>query len=182
MSRGTTPTDAALLRRVARGDEPAFEELVRRYEGRFFRVALRVLGNERDAEDGVQLAFLRVYRKASDYRSESAGSTWLYRVLTNVCVDQWRKRGREPAMVEGWDVEQAAAVAGGTAAVTDRLDVDAALARLPAETRAVVVLRFSEDLPYEEIARVRGVSVNTVKTQLARAKRALRQQLKGGSR
>jgi len=177
-ARVRTSSDAVLLRRIARGDEGAFDDLVRRYESRFFRVAVRILGNERDAEDGVQLAFLRVFRKAGDYRSDWEGSTWLYRVLTNVCVDQWRKRGRQPGIDDGWDVEQSS---GRLSSVTDRIDVAAALAALPPETRSVVVLRFSEGLSYAEIARVRGVSVNTVKTQLARAKRALRERLKGDS-
>jgi len=171
-----TRSDAVLLERVAAGDEDAFADLVGRYQARFFRVALRILGNERDAEDGVQLAFLRVFRKAGSYRSDWQGSTWLYRVLTNVCVDVWRKRGRQPSIDAASEVEEAAA---RTHSVALRLDVHGALARLPAEMRSVVVLRFSEDLSYEEIARVRGVSINTVKTQLARAKRALRSHLKG---
>lgn len=171
-------TDGFLLQRTAEEDDRAFEELVRRYEGRFFRVALRILGNDGDAEDAVQLAFLRVYRKAGDYRPAWAGSTWLYRVLTNVCVDQWRKRGREPGIDPSREVEAAPSEAR---AISDRLDVEAALAALPPETRSVVVLRYSEDLSYEAIAQVRGVTVNTVKTQLARAKRALRTRLKGAS-
>ncbi len=167
-----------LLHHIARGDEGAFADLVRRYEGRFFRVALRILGNDRDAEDGVQLAFLRVFRKAGDYRSDWQGSTWLYRVVTNVCVDVWRKRSRQPLVDEQSEVEQAR---GEEPSGALRLDVQAALARLPPETRSVVVLRFSEELSYDEIARVRGVSVNTVKTQLARAKRVLREHLKGAA-
>ena len=172
-------SDASLLRRVARGDEPAFAELVRRHEARFFRVAHRILGDPRDAEDAVQLAYLRVFRKASDYRAEWAASPWIYRVLTNVCIDVWRKRRRQSA---GCDDREIEAIAGQAPSRSARIDLRRALARLSPEMRAVVVLRFSEDLSYDDIARARGVSVNTIKTQLARAKKVLRAQLQGGER
>ncbi len=172
-------SDATLLRRVARGDEPAFAELVRRHEARFFRVAHRILGDDRDAEDAVQLAYLRVFRKASEYRAEWAGSTWLYRVLTNVCIDVWRKRRRQPV---GCDDREIEAIAGEAPSRSARMDLRRALVRLPAEMRTVVVLRFSEDLSYRDIARARGVTVNTIKTQLGRAKKILRAELEGGER
>ncbi len=171
-----SPSDGTLLARIALGDEDAFADLVGRYERRFLGVAFRILGNERDAEDAVQLAFLRVFRKARDYSADWQGSTWLYRVVTNICVDVWRKQGRQPVVDEACEVEQAA---GEASSAVLRIDVQAALGRLPPETRSVAVLRFSEELSYDEIARVRGVSVNTVKTQLVRAKRALRGHLKG---
>src|SRR5262252_4975392 len=84
--------DRVLLARIARDDRNAFAVLVRRYESRFYSVARRMLGNDHDSEDAVQLAFLNVFRNACTYRDEWRGSTWLYRVLTNVCVDTWRKR------------------------------------------------------------------------------------------
>ncbi|HEY8517026.1 MAG TPA: sigma-70 family RNA polymerase sigma factor [Candidatus Binatia bacterium] len=167
-------TDAALLERVARGDTEALARLAERYHDRFHRVAWRMLGNEHDAEDCVQIAFLKIHLHAAEFRARWQGSTWLYRILTNVCIDAWRKRRHEDLVAESSARSQGASVA-------DRMDVQAALARLPAETRVVVVLRYLEDLPYEEIARVRGVTVNTVKTQLRRGKQALRRHL-GGKR
>lgn len=164
-------SDGALLAHAAIGDEDAFALLVRRYQARFYRVARRMLGDDRDAEDAVQIAFFRVYRNAASYRDEWSGSTWLYRVLTNVCIDQCRKRRRAGEIAEP-DAERPAPLRGA-----DRLDVERALAKLPAEARAIFLLRYAEELSYAEVARARGISVNTVKTQLRRAKRKLRIQL-----
>jgi len=166
-------SDAALLADVAAGDHGSFAALAERYQARFFAVARRMLGNEAEAEDAVQTTLLRIFRNAADYRDEWRGSTWLYRVLTNVCIDLWRKRGRgrlEPLQTD----TQAAAP-------TDRLDVDRALARLAPEARAILLLCYVQELSYGEIARIRGISVNTVKTQLARAKRAMRRHLNEGN-
>jgi len=174
MAEPRDPSDAVLLRRTACGDEDAFALLVHRYERRFYGIARRMLGDDRDSEDAVQLAFLRVFTKAGEYRDGFAGSTWLYRVLTNVCIDAYRKRCAETRAVEA---RPPAPGAGGPRA--ERLDLEAALARLPAEGRVVVLLRYVDDLPYAEIARVRGVTVNTVKTHLRRAKQLLRRHLGG---
>ena len=163
--------DSELVALVADGSEDAFAELVGRYQHRFFAVARRMLGHDGDAEDAVQATFLRVFRHAGAYRREWRGSTWLYRILTNVCVDQWRKRRRLREAGELGDEPTAAAPQGA------RVDVDRALAKLPPEARAILVLCYVEDFSYAEIARARGVTVNTVKTQLRRAKRLMRKHL-----
>lgn len=170
------PADAALLSRIARGDEAAFTAIVHRYERRFYTVARRMLGHDGDAQDAVQLAFLRVLLKADTYRAGWAGSTWLYRVLTNVCIDACRKRRHEIGTPDTTEPSHDAR------AGVERLDVEATLRRLPAEARLILLLCYAEDLPYAEVARVRGVSVNTVKTQLRRAKRLMRRHLKGEDR
>jgi RNA polymerase sigma-70 factor (ECF subfamily) len=165
------PSDAALLARIARGGEDAFTTLVRRYERRFYAVARRMLGRDADAEDAVQLAFLHVLTRAGGYDPRWRGSTWLYRVLTNVCIDAWRKRRFEQPV----DAPDVAARAAASSA--ERVDVEAALAKLPAEARIILLCCYVGGLSYGEIARVRGISINTVKTQLARAKRAMRRHL-----
>ena len=167
---GREADDSVLLQRVARNDEQAFTALVVRYQNRFYSVARRMLGNEHDSEDAVQLAFLRVFRNAREYRVEWRGSTWLYRILTNVCIDAWRKRRHETTGA-------GETAAGPRALDTDRLDLESALVRLPTEARAIFLLRYMEDLPYEEIARIRGITVNTVKTQLRRSKQSMRSYL-----
>jgi len=163
--------DGALLECIARGDRDAFATLVARWERRFYGVAHRMLGERRDAEDAVQRAFLHVFVKARTYRDAWPGRAWLYRVVTNVCVDALRKRRAEP--VADVVAERVAAPARSF----ERLDLTAAIARLPPEARTILVLRYAEDLPYDEIARVRGISINTVKTQLRRATNALRRRL-----
>lgn len=168
------PADAVLLRRIAAGNEDAFTALVRRYQDRFYSVARRILGDDRDSEDAVQRAFLQVFLKAGRYRARWKGSTWLYRLLTNVCIDAWRKRRYESRAL------QALENPGVPRPTVERPDLERALARLPVEARAILLLRYTEDLSYQEIARVRGLSVNTVKSQLRRGKGLLRRHLKGG--
>lgn len=163
-------TDACLLAAIAQGDELAFATLARRYQARFFRVARRMLGDDGDAEDAAQTALLQIFRHAASYRDRWSGSTWLYRVLTNVCVDAARKRRRAPAAQDDVDHPD-------PRVASDRVDVDRALARLPPEARAVLLLCYVEELPYADVARARGITVNTVKTQLARAKRLMRRAL-----
>jgi RNA polymerase sigma factor (sigma-70 family) len=167
---GREADDSVLLQRVAQNDEQAFTALVLRYQNRFYSVARRMLGNEHDSEDAVQLAFLRVFRSAAEYRDEWRGSTWLYRILTNVCIDAWRKRGHETTGLTE-------AVARTSLLETERIDLEAALVRLPTEARAIFLLRYMEDLPYDEIARIRGITINTVKTQLRRSKQSMRSYL-----
>jgi RNA polymerase sigma-70 factor (ECF subfamily) len=166
------PADAVLLRRIARGDAPAFTTLVERYQRRFYTVARRMLGHDGDAEDAVQLAFLRVLLKAKTYRDDWQGSTWLYRVLTNVCIDACRKRRHESGTPEATEPSHHERGA-------ERLDLEAGLRRLPTEARVILLLCYAEDVSYGDVARIRGISINTVKTQLRRAKQLMRRYLKG---
>lgn len=163
--------DSELLAGIAAGDDGAFGALVGRYQHRFYAVARRMLADDSEAEDAVQAAFLRIYRSAASYRERWSGSTWLYRVLTNVTIDHWRKRRPLGEPSDASDHPAPPSRHG------DRIDVDRALAKLPAEARAILLLCYVEDLSYAEVARVRGISVNTVKTQLLRAKRRMRQHL-----
>jgi len=166
-------SDRGLMARVARGDEAAFTEVVNRYGGRLLSVAQRLLGSRADAEDAVQRALLQCYASGSSYRPQWAVSTWLYRILTNVCVDELRRRA--------------------TRATHDRfppspgpdhhrppgrhMDLHRALDRVPREARVLLALRYVDGLSYGELARIRGISVNTVKSQLARGKALLRAEL-----
>src|SRR6266498_3984579 len=90
-------SDRRVIERVAKGDEAAFAEVVNRYGGRLLAVAGRLLGSRADAEDAVQRALLQCFAGASGYRAEWAVSTWLYRILTNVCVDELRRRSARAA-------------------------------------------------------------------------------------
>jgi RNA polymerase sigma-70 factor (ECF subfamily) len=160
--------ESQLLARVAGGDEDAFAALVARYQHRFYAVARRMLGDDGEAQDAVQTTFLRVFRHAADYRDQWRTSTWLYRILTNVCVDHWRKRRRLPL------ADQTREEPASHACAAERMDVDRALAKLPPEARLILILCYVEELSYADIAKARGISINTVKTQLLRAKRAMR--------
>jgi RNA polymerase sigma-70 factor (ECF subfamily) len=168
-----------LMRRMARGEQGALQPLMERYGGRLLAVASRLLRSPADAEDAVQRAFVQCYVAASTYRAEWAVSTWLYRILTNVCVDELRRRSVRAAHADGVPVREASA----TPPPGEYLDLHRALARVPREARVLLALRYVDGLSYGELARVRGISVNTVKSQLARGKALLRATLgEGGHR
>ena len=181
-------TDRELMHRVATGDEPAFTELSNRYSARLLTMAWRLLGNRADAEDAAQRALLRLYTSAKSYRSEWAVSTWLYRITTNVCVDEMRRRrsrfvlqraALEEADGQGLLFPWGGGHGGGPA---QNLDVQRALDRVPLEARILLALRYMDGLSYRELARVRGITVNTVKSQLARGKSIVRKILQKGGR
>lgn len=173
------------MKRIAGGDERAFTDLAERYSPRLLALAWRLLGNRADAEDALQRSLLRLFRSAASYRPEWAVSTWLYRITTNVCVDEMRRRVSRPDLrEEGIDEEadgQGSLFPGGTAPGDPGrdLDVQRALGSVPREARILLALRYVDGLTYRELARVRGISVNTVKSQLARGKAILRAALQG---
>ena len=178
--------DRALMKRVAAGDERAFADLVNRYSARLLTLAWRLLGNRADAEDAVQRALLRLFRSARSYRPEWAVSTWLYRITTNVCVDELRRRAGRPILQQAAEKESADGQGhpfeGAAGAAGRRPDLSRALLRVPREARILLALRYVDGLSYHELARVRGISINTVKSQLARGKSILRAALQGAER
>ncbi len=145
--------DRSLMEQVRRGDEAAFTELARRYAARLLAVAGRLLGSRADAEDAVQRALLHCYSGAAGYNA------------TRTAYDQRAGAG---------------AVAAGSANHRPPgayLDLHRALERVPREARMLLALRYVNGLSYGELARIRGISVNTVKSQLARGKSLLRAEL-----
>jgi RNA polymerase sigma-70 factor (ECF subfamily) len=173
---GSEPDDV-LVRRVVDGDQGAFTELVRRHEGRVFAVAMRMLGREEDALDAAQDAFLTVYRKAEQFRGESAFTTWLHRITVNACYDILRKKARQPLLRAVGDDEREAEpgppVEDHAAAVAGDIDVERALQEIPDDFRAVLILADVHDLPYEEIATILEIPTGTVKSRLHRGRAAL---------
>jgi RNA polymerase sigma-70 factor, ECF subfamily len=170
--------DRALMQRVARRDQQAFTDLVERYAGRLLAVAHRLLRSREDAEDAVQRALLRCYTRAGTYRPEWAVSTWIYQVLTNVCVDELRRRASRNRLAAALPVPQAGS--RSSPEVPGRfLDLHRALNRVPERARVLLALRYVDGLSYSELARIRGISENTVKSQLARGKAIVRAALGG---
>jgi RNA polymerase sigma-70 factor, ECF subfamily len=172
--------DRALMERVARKDEAAFGELVERYGGRLLAVARRLLGSRADAEDAVQRALMQCYLAAGGYQPRWALSTWLYRIVTNACVDELRRRGVRTVHAGAGDEEPGAFARPADAG--RRIDVGRALERVPREARVLLTLHYVDGLSNGELARIRGISVNTVKSQLARGKAILRRALEEGGR
>jgi RNA polymerase sigma-70 factor (ECF subfamily) len=169
-------TERGVMRRVARGDQAAFADLAQRYGPKLLAVAGRLLGSRADAEDAVQRAFLQCYAGAAGYDARWAVSTWLYRILTNICVDELRRRATRAAYHDG-SVTALSVASSNHQSPAAYLDLHRAFARVPREARILLALRYVDGLSYGELARIRGISINTVKSQLARGKALLRDEL-----
>jgi RNA polymerase sigma-70 factor (ECF subfamily) len=170
--------DEDLVDKYLAGDERAFSALVERHQTRVYNVALRILGNSEDARDATQDAFVSMLRKLSQFRGESAFTTWLHRVTVNSCYDILRKRRRQPMLRLVGDEddhmpETGPPIADHADATVDSIDVARALQLIPEEYRVTLVLADIRDLPYEEIARVLDVPVGTVKSRVHRGRIAL---------
>ncbi|MEX2551638.1 MAG: sigma-70 family RNA polymerase sigma factor [Actinomycetota bacterium] len=150
-------------------DERALEVLLARHESRVFGIAYRILGNRADALDATQDVFLTVFRKAGSFRGQAAFTTWLYRLTTNACHDIGRRKARTPLPMETLPNPPGA----GSGEMDTRLGVEQALRALPQDQRVAIVMRDLYDLDYEQIAAATGVPLGTVKSRIARARRAL---------
>jgi RNA polymerase sigma-70 factor, ECF subfamily len=165
-------SDTELLAAHVDGDPEAFAELVRRHRDRLWAVALRTIGDREEAADAVQDALLSAYRAAGSFRGESAVTTWLHRVVVNACLDRVRRRGTRPTVsLPDDDVVDSQPDAAGR--VETRLDVAAALATLPAEQRAALVLVDMQGWSVEEAARILDVAPGTIKSRCARGRARL---------
>ena len=177
--------DAVLVRRAQNGDMNAFEELVGKYEARVFSIASHMLAFNEDAKDAAQEAFLKAYRSLKGFRGDSKFSTWLYRIINNVCIDFLRRRERrdlpleftsEDGEGEPFTLEIPADI-DIEAAVEDkefRFFVQKAINSLPEQHRVMIVMRDIQDLSYMEISDLLGLPEGTVKSRINRARGYLR--------
>jgi RNA polymerase sigma-70 factor (ECF subfamily) len=171
----TSPAqDAHLLARVAGGDHGAFTEVMRAHEDKVFAVCLRILADREHALDATQETFLTAFRKAHQFKGNSALGTWLYRIAVNTCYDQLRKSKRRPS--EPYPEHFEPADPNAEEAVTSaahRHEIMQALSRLPVEFRSAIVLSDIEGMPLPEISAALGIPVGTVKSRLFRGRRML---------
>ncbi len=178
--------DAKLVALVLAGDQSAFAELVDRYHGEVYYLALRQLRQREDAEDLAQEAFLRAYRALSQYDPTRPFGAWLYAITARLCIDAHRRRRVRPVSLtrpeEGtaaeereWEIPDKTE---GPEAQAERRDEAIRLSvlvdRLPPDYRLAILLRHSQDLSYEEIAAATGVPLGTVKARIHRARNQLR--------
>jgi RNA polymerase sigma-70 factor (ECF subfamily) len=168
--------DRALLASHVAGDPDAFSTLVRRHQDRLWAVALRTLGNREEAADALQDALLSAFRSAATYRGDARVTTWLHRVVVNACLDRVRRQKVRPTVPMPED--------GGPADPRDHLadretaiEIEVALAGLPDEQRAALVLVDVHGMPVEDVAAVLGVPVGTVKSRCFRGRARLAVQL-----
>lgn len=183
------PDEKRLVERCVRGDNEAFNELIRRFEKQVYNLAYRLTGNHDDAEDVASEAFVRAYSAIRRFRGASAISTWLYRIVTNVYLDERKRRTAHPqsSLEEYLDVpdgqvkrqiEDSSPGPEQIAELAERSSVlQAAINSLPDFQKTMIVLFHIQELPYEEIAQILNMPVGTVKSRLNRARRALRDKL-----
>lgn len=161
------------------GDRDALDVLLRRHADRIAAVCRRVVANERDAQDATQEALIAIVRGLPRFDGRSAFSTWAFRVATNACLDELRRRRRrpEPMADDALDIAAGAGAAMDAGAVADqigeRVDIDAALATLAPDFRAAVVLRDLLGFDYAEIAVILDVPAGTVRSRISRGRAGL---------
>src|SRR5262245_30502461 len=192
--RGVRSADDAVDRRLATeaagGDERSFEALVRRKREKVFWIAYRIVGDEEDAKEIAQAAFVRLWKVLPKYRPDQSFDTWLYRITVNLAIDHYRSRGpiRETASLDESSLTRTAAHSERPSAPYDPESqltgsevgriFQALASRLGEKQRAVFVLSQIERLPTEEIARILGISHSTVRNHLFQARRILQERLR----
>jgi RNA polymerase sigma-70 factor (ECF subfamily) len=180
--------DASVVRRVLTGDPLAFAFLMRRYNRRLYRLARAILGNEAEAEDALQEAYLNAYRRLQQFRGDSSLATWLSRLVVNECLGRMRRSARRQSVIPllpsagDGELEAVPSDEGGSPdSAADRAQMKAILERridaLPEAFRAVFVLRSVEELSVEETAECLGIPAETVRSRHFRAKSLLREAL-----
>ena len=180
----TREQELAVIRRVQQGDTEAFEALVAAYEKNVFNVALQMTGNREDAQDLTQEAFIKAYSSLSSFRGDSRFSSWLYRIVSNVCLDFKRRQSRRPSASltveddEGESVQlDIADESQSPEALLERKmtreAVREGLKQLPDEQRQILLLREIQGLSYEEIGEAMGLEEGTVKSRIFRARKKL---------
>jgi RNA polymerase sigma-70 factor (ECF subfamily) len=184
-----SPEEKDIIERCRRGDIGAFNELVKRYERQVYNFAYRLTNNYDDASDIAQDAFLRVYNAIGSFRGDASFSTWLFRITTNVFLDE-RKRSRahpKTSLDDYLELDESSVTRqiedpGPTPEmITEEAErttiLQSAIATLPEYQRAMVVLYHGQQKSYEEIAEIMDLPIGTVKSRLNRARLALKEKL-----
>ena len=180
----TREQELTIIRRVQHGDTEAFSVLVAAYEKNVFNVALQMTGNREDAQDMGQEAFLKAYNSLPSFRGDSKFSSWLYRIVSNVCLDFKRRQSRRPSSSltveddegETLQLDIADESQSPEALLERKLTREAVrrgLASLPDEQRQILLLREIQGLSYEEIAEAMDLEPGTVKSRIFRARKKL---------
>jgi RNA polymerase sigma-70 factor (ECF subfamily) len=187
-SQLATLPDSELVRMAQAGETRAFDELVRRYQDKVYRLSYKILRHEDDAAEALQDALLSAYRGLKNFKAESTFSTWLYRVATNAALMKYRKRrdghvSLERSQSDNEDAEPLALPDWSAQPLDELLDTETrevmqeGIDRLPEELRVVFVLRDVEGLSNGEVSEVLDLSIPAVKSRLHRARLQLRNRL-----
>lgn len=180
----TREDEMLIIQRVKTGDVNAFELLVREYEKNVYNLALRMVKNPDDAADMTQEAFIKAYNSLSSFRGDSKFSVWLYRIVSNVCLDYLRSVSRHPAVslsVENDEGEETELDIPDESQSPEELlerkltreSVRRGLEALPEDYRQILLLREIQGLSYDEIADILALELGTVKSRIFRARKKL---------
>jgi RNA polymerase sigma-70 factor (ECF subfamily) len=178
----TNPSDLELVRLFQCGDDSSFNQLVLRYQEKVYWVARRFVNDHDSADDVTQEVFCKAFESLKEFRGESSVFTWLYRITVNIALNTIRRnRAREFFRIDDlFDTEDTNVQAPDEAVERqeDRALIEQAIARLPNKQRSVFVLRYYEELPYEEIAKILKTSVGGLKANYFHAVRKIQEYLR----
>jgi RNA polymerase sigma factor (sigma-70 family) len=181
--------DQILIKKALAGNESAYRLLLNRYKDAVYRIIVKIVHNQEEAQDLVQETFMKAFGSLSSYKCQYRFTTWLYKIAANSCIDFLRKRrlisvsldqpvktkdGEVRIELPDWTYNPEVDLA----LRQKSLSIEAAIDSLPQKYREVIVLRHKQDKPYEEIAEILGIPVGTVKARIFRARELLKKKLK----
>ena len=181
MAAGNQDADASLVERYLAGDTTAFDEIMIRYERQIYRVCYRFVENRDDAMDLAQEVFIKAFEHLSTFRRESSLKTWLYRIAMNHCINHVKKHSQEFVEVSEYTGKIPASTQVQLEDREQREHFRRMVKRLPPKQKAILELRINEQLSYEEIAKMSGRSVSTIKASVFFALEKLRKLVKDPS-
>ena len=181
MSLGNSDEDADLVDRYLAGDMSAFDELMIRYERQIYRVCYRFVENREDAMDLAQEVFIKAFEHLGSFRRESSLKTWLYRIAMNHCINHLKKHSQDFVEVNEYTGSVRATVQSQLEDREQREQFRRLVKQLPPKQKAILELRINEQLSYEEIARISGRSISTIKASVFFALEKMRKLIKDPS-
>ena len=170
-------SDRVIIQRVLDGDAEAFSGLVDRHYARCARIAVRIVGNREDAEEAIQDAFLRAFKALGDYEDRERFSAWLTRILVNQCRTVLARTKRRDALFAELDPRRLEFTVAAELDEGTWPELEDVLERLPADQREAIVLKYADDLTYEEMSRITGAGESALKMRIQRAFARLRAML-----
>lgn len=171
-----------IIKRVLAGDKQAYAHIINAYKNPLYATIVRMTGNAQIAQDLVQEAFIKIYEQLAKYDGKGPFKSWLYRVATNYCIDEFRKKSYQMKTEELQEGTLQEPVHPEVIYIKNEQSrqLEHLLSKLPEKERAILLMRYSNELSYEEIAQLLQTTVSDVRNKLHRVKKKLRRQVKEG--
>lgn len=172
--------DIACIHEVLSGNKQAFEMIINKYKNPLYATILRMTKNPHDAQDLVQESFIKVYQQLEKYKETGSFSSWLYRVAMNHCMDEFRKKRYKMKSIE---IDEGKVIAGDHPEIIfmkkeKSRQVERLISTLPEDERIIILLRYVNELSYQEISELVNMPLSTVRNKLHRAKKKMRETVK----